>query len=243
MPLSRPVALFDMDRTLIDVHTGTLYLRFQRELGEVSALDLLRKRFWLFQYGIGWVNAEGIARMLGAEYRDKPERWMRERCRGWFDEHVRVWVSSVGRERVREHQRAGHAVAIVTSTLRQMAQPLADELGIAHMVCSDLEVRDEAFTGTFELPLCYGAGKVGRVRALVESFGSTLEQATYYSDSITDLPLLEAVKKPICVNPDWRLRMVARRRGWPTENWTNAFNTARLSGSSELASESIPRQP
>ncbi|MEY2937144.1 MAG: phosphoserine phosphatase [Pseudomonadota bacterium] len=213
------VALFDMDRTLVEVHTARLYLRLQRELGEIGLLELLRNSYWLLQYGFGLIQPERVARELLASYRGTPEVWLQDRCRGWFESHVRVWISSVGRARVREHQAAGHQVAIATSAVRQAAQPLADELAIQHVVCSELEVKEHALTGTFERPLCYGAGKLERAQALLQSLGSSLEHATFYSDSITDLPLLEAVARPVAINPDPRLRRVARRRGWPIEDW------------------------
>ncbi len=213
------VALFDMDRTLVEVHTARLYLRLQRELGEIGWLELLRNSYWLLQYGFGLIQAERVARELLSSYRGTPELWLRERCRGWFESHVRAWISSAGRARVREHQAAGHHVAIATSAVRQAAQPLADELAIEHLVCSELEVQQLALTGTFERPLCYGAGKLERARQLVASLGSSFEQTTFYSDSITDLPLLEAVAQPVAINPDPRLRRVARRRGWPIEDW------------------------
>jgi phosphoserine phosphatase len=89
-------------------------------------------------------------------------------------------------------------------------------------------VESLALTGTFERPLCYGAGKLERARALVHSLGSTLEQAVFYTDSITDLPLLEAVGQPVAVNPDPRLRRVARRRGWPIEDWLSARRATTL---------------
>jgi HAD superfamily hydrolase (TIGR01490 family) len=213
------VALFDMDRTLVDIHTARLYLRLQRELGEIGLLEALRSSYWLLQYGLGLIKAERVALHLLADYRGRPEEWLRERCRSWFQSHVRVWVSSVGRARVREHQAAGHQVAIATSAVRQAALPLAEELSIQHLVCSELEVEELALTGAFERPLCYGTGKLIRARALVQSLGSSLDRAVFYTDSITDLPLLEAVGRPVAVNPDPRLRRLARRRGWPIENW------------------------
>ena len=226
--MTQRVALFDMDRTLVDVHTARLYLRLQRELGEIGVLEALRSSYWLLQYGFGWIKAESVALRLLADYRGRPEEWLRERCRQWFQSHVRVWVSSVGRARVLEHQAAGHAVAIATSAVRQAALPLAEELAIEHLVCSELEVESLALTGTFERPLCYGAGKLERARALVHSLGSTLEQAVFYTDSITDLPLLEAVGQPVAVNPDPRLRRVARRRDWPIEDWLSARRATTL---------------
>jgi len=228
MSLGAPVvALFDMDRTLVDTHTAKLYVRYQRDLGEIGLLQALRTSYWLFQYTIGVINAEHVALHVLEGYRGKTDEWLRARCQRWFQSHVRDWVSPIGRARVREHLRAGHAVALATSAVRQIAEPLARELSIPHLVCSELEARDGELTGAFNRPLCYGPGKLERARTLVHALGARLEQVAFYTDSITDLPLLEAVGHPIAVNPDARLRREARRRGWSVEDWIGASVPAR----------------
>jgi HAD superfamily hydrolase (TIGR01490 family) len=208
-----------MDRTLVDTHTAKLYVRFQRDLGEIGALEAIRTSYWIFQYTVGVIKAEEVALRALQGYRGKSETWLTERCQKWFQSHVRARVSHTGRARVLEHQQAGHGVAIATSSVRQAAQPLAEELSIPHLVCSELEVREGFLTGAFSPPLCYGFGKLERAQALVRSLGGELRRAAFYTDSITDLPLLEAVGQPVVVNPDARLRRVAKRRGWPIENW------------------------
>lgn len=213
------VALFDMDRTLIDTHTAKLYIRYQRDLGEVGVLTAVRTSYWLMQYTLGVINAEQVALHVLQSYRGKEDSWLTARCQAWFDSHVRERVSPTGRARVREHLAAGHAVAIATSALRQAAAPLARELSIPHLVCSELEIVDGELTGSFLPPLSYGSGKLQRAKALVHSLGARLEDAAFYTDSITDLPLLEAVGQPIVVNPDTRLRRMAKRRGWPIQDW------------------------
>jgi len=75
------------------------------------------------------------------------------------------------------------------------------------------------FTGGIIEPLCYGAGKVERTTKVAEREGFKLEEAAFYSDSITDLPLLQLVERPVVINPDPRLRRVALQRGWPIELW------------------------
>jgi len=218
-PHAKVVALFDMDRTLVDTHTAKLYIRFQRDLGEIGLLEALRSSYWILQYTIGVIDAEQVARYVLESYRGKSNAWLTERCQGWFGSHVLERVSAIGRARVREHLKAGHAVAIATSAVRQIAEPLAHELSIPHLLCSELEVRDGELTGSFVPPLCYGAGKLQRAKAFVESVGARLEDTAFYTDSITDLPLLEAVGHPVVVNPDARLRRAARRRGWLVEDW------------------------
>jgi HAD superfamily hydrolase (TIGR01490 family) len=214
------LALFDMDRTLVLRDTASLYMRYRHDIGEASMKDRLQVGWWLLQYTFGVIDAERVAEQALMSYRGKAERWMEETCRDWFGRYVLQHVATTGRRAVRRHLEAGHVVAIVTGATRYAAEPLAVELGIEHVVCTELEVSpDGTFTGKVRRPLCYGAGKIERARAWSDRLGFELRDATFYSDSITDLPLLENVERPVVVNPDLRLRRVARARGWPIEHW------------------------
>ena len=100
------------------------------------------------------------------------------------------------------------------------ARPVALALGIPHVVASTSEIRDGKFTGRPSSSRCVLArARSSRARVLLESHGIAFEDATFYSDSITDLPLLEAVGEPVVVNPDPRLRSWRKRRGWRIERW------------------------
>ncbi len=220
MPESRRAALFDMDRTLIRKDSATLYTRYQRDVGEVGALDVVRVAWWLLQYTFGVIDAPRVAQKVLAGYRGREEAAMIASCDVWFTDYVLEHVCDAGREAVRRHQEAGDLVAIVTSATPYAARPLARELGIEHVVCTELEVDERGlFTGRLVQPMCYGPGKIERAQRIAESEGFDLGDATFYSDSITDLPLLERVKAPVAVNPDARLRRIARRRSWPIERW------------------------
>ena len=213
-------ALFDMDRTLVRVDTATLYVRYQRDIGEVGTRDVLRVGWWLLKYTFGVIDAEKVARQALSAYRGKREDWMIERCEGWFSEYVLPHVADAGRQAVQRHRDAGDVLVIVTGGTPYAAHPLARELGIDHVVCTELMVDDDGrFTGQMDPPMCYGAGKIERTLRIAEAQGFCLDDATFYSDSITDLPLLERVQRPVIVNPDARLRRLARRRGWPIERW------------------------
>ena len=213
-------ALFDMDRTLIRRDTASLYTRWQRDIGEASWRDSLKVGWWLLQYTLGVVDADRVAEEALRPFRGKREAWMIESCERWFSDYVLEHVCQAGREAVSRHRGAGELVAIVTGATPYAARPLARELGIDHVVCTELEIDGEGcFTGRVSPPLCYGAGKITRLATIAESLGFSVEDATFYSDSITDLPLLERVKTPVVVNPDARLRRVALRRGWRIERW------------------------
>jgi HAD superfamily hydrolase (TIGR01490 family) len=213
-------ALFDMDRTLVRKETGTLYVRYQHAIGEATRRDLLRVLYWVTQYTMGMIDAPDVAARALRSLAGTSEMAMATRCDDWFRRYVETHVCDLGRRAVELHRARGDLLAIVTGASPYAARPLARRLGIPHVVASELEVDEGGlFTGKFVEPLCYGDGKIIRTKRLAEMHGFRLEEATFYSDSITDLPLLEAVAEPIVVNPDPRLERLAKKRGWRIETW------------------------
>lgn len=213
-------ALFDMDRTLVRKETASLYVRYQRDVGEARLRDALQVLYWVGQYTLGIVDAPEVAARAARSLAGTPEIVMATRCDDWFRRFVEPHVCDLGRRAVEEHRERGDVLAIVTGASPYAARPLARRLGIPHVVASELEVDAEGrFTGRFEEPLCYGAGKIERARKLAYQIGFDLREATFYSDSYTDLPLLEHVREPVVVNPDPRLARAAKKRGWRVERW------------------------
>jgi HAD superfamily hydrolase (TIGR01490 family) len=217
--MARVAALFDMDRTLVKQDTARLYTRYRRDRGEATWRDTLQVGYWAIQYTLGVIDAPNVARKALAEFRGTDESVLIEACKLWFKDYVLPQVQVEGRAAVARHRAEGHFVAIVTGATVYAAGPLATELGIDEVVCSELEVEAGRLTGQIIEPLCYGAGKLERARRLAEREGFDLAESTFYSDSITDLPLLEAVRHPQVVNPDARLRRAAKQRGWPIHVW------------------------
>jgi HAD superfamily hydrolase (TIGR01490 family) len=213
-------ALFDMDRTLIRKETATLFVRYQRDRGEATWKDLVRALYWVAQYTLGVVDAPAVAEKALRQFKGTTEKALEDKCAECFVTYVQEHVCEAGRAAVARHRAQGDVVAIVTGATGYGARPVAEHLGIEHVVASVLEVTDGGIlTGRFVPPLCYGAGKIERTQRLADELGFTLADATFYSDSLTDLPLLERVREPVCVNPDPRLLRVAKKRGWRVERW------------------------
>ncbi len=213
-------ALFDMDRTLVRKETGSLFVQYQRRIGEARRRDMLRVLYWVAQYTIGVIDAPAVAARVALSLEGTDEAALSSRCDDWFRLFVEDHVCDLGRRAVEHHRANGDVVAIVTGATSYAARPLARRLGIPHVVASELEVDARGvFTGRFVAPLCYGLGKVERARALAAELGFSLAEATFYSDSYTDLPLLEAVAEPVVVNPDPRLARIAKDRRWRVERW------------------------
>lgn len=218
--VARRAALFDMDRTLLSANTALLYTRYRRDRGEIGLASLLRVVYWLAKYTVGVIDAEKVALSALREYTGRPEQELLAGSEPWFRDYVLKHVRETARAVVERHRAAGDHLAIVTGATPYAAGPLARELAIEHLVCSELEIDARGcLTGRPQDPLCYGAGKLKRTERLAAELGFELRDAVFYSDSITDLPLLERVGTPVAVCPDRRLRSVARARGWRIEEW------------------------
>lgn len=217
------LAMFDMDRTLLEKETASLYVRYQRQIGEATTLDLLRTLGWVAQYTIGTLDMQRVAQKALRTLAGVPEIVVAARCDDWFRRSVEKYVTDGGRRAVRDHLGRGDVCAIVTGASAYASRPLARLLRIPHVVSTVFEVGEDAlFTGRPVLPLCFGEGKLARATVLASELGLSLDDAVFYTDSISDLPLLERVGEPVAVNPDSRLLRVARRRGWRIEQWQAA---------------------
>ncbi len=220
-PLSEPdgkqrvAAFFDVDGTLLRVQSGTLYIGYLRRRGLMDLSDVVRIYWAYVTYRLGILNIRSLSSVTSRWLRGRLESEVAEHCRDWYESEVRHYFRPHVVEKVREHQRAGHVVALLTGGTRYLNDLIAAELGIEHVVASQLEVVDGRFTGRAILPLCYGEGKLVHARRFAEEQGLRLEDSYFYTDSITDLSVLERVAFPRPVAPDPRLRMEARQRGWP----------------------------
>jgi HAD superfamily hydrolase (TIGR01490 family) len=208
-------ALFDVDGTLIARNSAPLYMRHLRETGQARRRDLARTLYYFAQYKLGLLDINRALMVSLAWIRGRNEAAIQADCEAWYGEEIRQHLIPAMTATVEAHRRAGHVLAILTSATRYLAGPLAADLGIEHVLVTQLVVRDGVFTGEAVAPVCYGRGKIHWAERLAEAEGVDLDASYFYTDSITDLPLLERVGEPRVVNPDPRLRRVARRRGWP----------------------------
>jgi len=128
---------------------------------------------------------------------------------------------------VRAHQEKGHTVAIVSSATPYQVDPVAEDLGVEHVLCTRLEVDDGVFTGRVLHPTCFGEGKRVAAESLALDHDVRMEDSFFYTDSRDDLPLLEAVGHPYALNPDAALAQIARERRWKVRRFRSRGRPAR----------------
>jgi HAD superfamily hydrolase (TIGR01490 family) len=216
--MGRVAALFDLDRTLLDTSSGQLYAHFQYRNGQTGRWELARVAWWSLLNRLGILPMENLIPKLLASAAGDDEREMQRQCDRWFVEDVIPHTTERGLQRVEEHKAQGHVVALVSASTQYVVRPMAAYLDIpGQYVCTHLESRNGRLTGQVAPPVCYGAGKIVWAERFAAEYGIDLAASYFYTDSISDLPLLERVEHPIAVNPDLRLRRLARQRGWPIE--------------------------
>lgn len=208
------LALFDLDRTLLD---GDSDLLWSEVLGARGILDVERVRAFHREYHAGTLDIHAFLTFqlapLAREERDALLRWRDE----WLRACIVPRISSAARELVREHAERGHEIALITATNTWLTAPIARELGIPNLIATEPERDADRFTGRVAGVPCFRAGKITR---LVEWLGQRglswgdVTESWFYSDSHNDLPLLEKVANPVAVNADPRLRAHAAARGW-----------------------------
>ena len=187
-----PAAFFDMDRTLIRVNSGTLWIRWLRSRGEISLYETVRGLGWIAQYKLALLDMESVATKVIASMRGQAEEELVRKAREFFDGLI-----------------AGEVAP----------KALAAHLGIEYAICTRINVAGGRFDGTHQAPMCYGAGMVHWAEAFAREHDVDLAKSFFYTDSYTDLPMLERVGIARVVNPDTRLKRHAKRVGWQVDEW------------------------
>ena len=138
---------------------------------------------------------------------------MQELCSGWFWDCLADSISPRAVEKIKNHQECGDVVILLSASTQFVAGFMADYLGIGYQ-STVLQIADEHISGEAIGEVCYGVAKLHRADAIARTWNVPLSQCTFYSDSYSDRSLLAYVGHPIAVNPDWRLYLLARGRGW-----------------------------
>jgi HAD superfamily hydrolase (TIGR01490 family) len=219
------LALFDLDHTLIPFDSGMAWTRFLVAAGALPADAEARYLDFCHQYVAGTLDIHAMHRASMLPLRAiAPDRL--QALRSAFEGEMRPRLPAAMRELVGSHRERGDLCAIVTATSRLVAEPFARGFGIEHLVATEAVLADGLPTGEIEGLPCFREHKVTRVQAwLGERRLTDFTQSWFYSDSISDLPLLHAVSHPVAVQPDARLRAHALATGWPVLD-ADARNTA-----------------
>jgi HAD superfamily hydrolase (TIGR01490 family) len=222
----RGAAFFDLDRTLIRRSSMLALAPTLRRHGLIGWRSLARASVWHAVYLIRGVSSRELSQVAEQTFK---------LMRGWPVEELRALIADQieplaalafpdAISRMRAHQERGEGAIVVSSSLQDLVEPLAARLGLDGAIASQAEIRDGRYTGGVETFL-HGAAKAGAVRSYAAAHAIDLAASSAYTDSRSDIELLQAVGHPFAVNPDRSLRRAAAANGWPVLR----FASSRLS--------------
>jgi HAD superfamily hydrolase (TIGR01490 family) len=189
-----------------------------RRHGLISRVDLAKSAFWQVLFVLRGASAERVRsaaedgmRILAGFSVDDMRRLVGEA----MEPVLRPLVYDEPLHLLRRHRERGEKAYIVSATLQEIVELVAADLGFDGAIGSTCEIVDGVYTGR-AVRAAHGAGKADALRELARVEAIDLASSTAYSDSYSDVPFLEAVGHPVAVNPDRRLKSIARARAWPT---------------------------
>lgn len=211
-------AFFDLDKTVIAKSSMLAFGRhFYREgmLGRAAIVKGLYAQVVYMLVGADEEKMERAREALLALTKGWSQAHVAAVVRETFEETVTPLIYAEAFELFDEHRRAGRKLFIVSSSPEEIVVPIAEHLGVDEAIATRARVdEDGLYTGELDF-YAYGPYKAAAMREVAARDGIDLDGSYAYSDSITDLPMLEAVGHPHAVNPDKELAQVARERGWP----------------------------
>ncbi|WP_019813784.1 HAD family hydrolase [Saccharomonospora saliphila] len=234
----RTAAFFDLDKTIIASSSALAFSRtFLRE-GLINRRAALRSAYAQLVFSLSGADADRTER-LRAEISAMCAGWDVDQVKAVVDETLHDVVAPLvyaeAAEMIEWHRARGHDVIVLSATGEEVVGPIGDMLGVDHCVGSRMEVVDGRYSGRVDF-YCYGEYKAVAARQLADERGYDLSAAHAYTDSSTDVPLLEAVGHPHVVNPDRLLRKLAAERDWPVHTFANPVSLrARIPAPSATA--------
>jgi putative phosphoserine phosphatase/1-acylglycerol-3-phosphate O-acyltransferase len=207
-------ALFDFDGTIIAGYSAMSLLQEKFKRREMGLEEIIETANVMAQYNMGGMSFSGLMTSAARFMKGMSEESFREFGEELYAKYIARKVYPEARAIIQAHQAKGHTVAIISSATIYQIEPTARDLDIAHILCSEYEIENGEFTGEIIRPLCFGEGKVLAAEKLAAEQGVDLERSFFYSDSSDDIELLEHVGCPRVLNPNTKLRAIAKDRGW-----------------------------
>ena len=216
--MTRPTAaFFDLDKTIIAKSSTLAFSREFQAGGLITRRAMLRSAYAQFVFFVGGADHDQMEKM---------RQFMSQLCAGWDVATVREIVTDTllnivdplvydeAVTLIEEHRLAGRDIVIVSASGAEVVEPIGQLLGADRVIATRMEIVDGKYTGNIDY-YAYAEEKARAITELAETNGYDLSACYAYSDSITDVHMLEAVGHPHAVNPDKELRKIASSRGWP----------------------------
>ena len=216
-----PLAIYDLDNTLIGGDSDYLWGEFLCDEGIISDQESFQKMndYFYHQYETGELNIFAWAEFSFKVLSDHSLDELNKLRQVFVDTKIKPIFLEKAQSCINNHKEKGDTVLVITASNTFITKPIIEMYGIDHLLATEPEFISGRFTGKVAGIPCFQAGKIDNLMPWLEKNKESLIGSYFYSDSHNDLPLLELVDNPIAVNSDKILSSEAHKNGWPVLDW------------------------
>lgn len=212
-------AFFDFDGTLIDGYSAMAFFRERLKTRDIDRKELIQTLIETVNIERRGKDVDDLIKIAVNAQGGKTLEELDAFGRKLFTTKISGMVYPDARILIEAHRHAGHTVVIASSATPPQIRAAADDLDVEHIICTELEVDNDLFTGLISGPIRWGEGKASGVRDFAAEYGIDLKESYCYSNGAEDVPFLETAGFPRPLNPDSDLIEIADKKGWPVANF------------------------
>jgi len=213
------IAFFDLDGTLLKINSGKVLIRRAHEAGLINTLDMIHAIYLSLLYKFDLKGTTQIVSQMPKWLAGVSEQKISDFSEKIFKNELVDLIRPEMVEEIKKHRGNNARLVILSAAMSYICKPLARYLKFDDIICSELEVVDGLFTGNTQGRICLNDEKPIKLSDYCTLHKCSVKNVYYFGDSIEDLPVLDVVGYPICINPDKKLAKAAIRKGWTIHNW------------------------
>ena len=214
--MSRPdLAIFDLDNTILNGDSDYSMINYLVDINLLDEVAKLKNDEFIKDYQQGQLDFNQYTNFALNPYVGKTQDEINEIILPFVKIIIEPMINIFALKLIHDHHDKGHAILLASATNELIVKPIAQRLDIKHVIGTKVKFEDKKCTGEFIPPSALGVGKLKLVETWMQANQyDDFSGVTFYSDSINDLPLMEAVEFPKAVNPDIKLEAISNKRGW-----------------------------
>ncbi len=213
------IVFFDLDHTILKINSGEALLRRACKNGVLSTPKLIQAYILALLHKLKLIDPLTIIEKFAVWLTKYPVNDIENLCKETVEKDLIPAIRPQIIEELKRHKNKGADLIMLSSAITSVCSPLAKHLEMHHVICSELETINQNYTGLPKGGFCFREEKLKRMNEYLQTKIYTVEDSYYYGDSIDDLPVLQVVANPVCVNPDKRLEKIARKQNWVIHRW------------------------
>ncbi|NMC39175.1 MAG: HAD-IB family hydrolase [Bacteroidales bacterium] len=214
------LVFFDLDRTITSTVSGRVIAIAAHRKGMLRRRVVMNALFNSLANRLHLKNQLSIINDMLTWVRGVPVLSLEALCAEVFADTIKPSIYSDAIKEIEMHRSGKAKIVLLSSSLEPLCSLAAVYLGMDDVICTLLDVKNGHYTGLAKGIPCFGKEKVSRMKEYCERNNGRAEDAWYYGDSGSDIPVLDAVGHPVCINPDRWLKKTALRKNWKIFRWS-----------------------